>query len=170
MQLRWVFALVCVIGCAAHDSRHPDHARSHGGGVLAAFIDLAVDAAFSSSDDGDASGAGPPLPDRIDHDMAAYALIDALPALQQCATAAPIPMTITVRASGELKKVEVQAPPASQQCVTVALGGLDFPRTVHGGRFHWTVAAAPAPSATPATAGPAAPPTAAAAPEPAPAP
>jgi hypothetical protein len=140
--MRSILVSVCLLGCAAHESRHA--ARSGADAVLAAFVELAVDAAFSSSSAPE--DPGEQLPDRIDHDMAAYALVDALPALQQCATAARIPMTITVRPNGEVESVQVQAPPASQQCVTVALGGLDFPRTVHGGRFHWTVAAAPPPA------------------------
>jgi hypothetical protein len=144
--MRSILVSVCLLGCAAHESRHA--ARSGADAVLAAFVELAVDAAFSSSSAPE--DPGEQLPDRIDHDMAAYALVDALPALQQCATAARIPMTITVRPNGEVESVQVQAPPASQQCVTVALGGLDFPRTVHGGRFHWTVAAAAPPPAPPA--------------------
>ncbi|HEY1552605.1 MAG TPA: hypothetical protein VGG28_32475 [Kofleriaceae bacterium] len=136
---------VCLLGCASHDARHSEHAHSRADGVLAAFVELAVDAAFSSSGGGDAPDAGEQLPDRIDHDMAAFALVDALPALQRCALAAPIPLTITVRPNGEVETVQVQAPPVAQHCVTDALGGLDFPRTVHGGRFRWSVAAAPPP-------------------------
>jgi hypothetical protein len=143
--MRSIVVAICLLGCASHESRHAAH--SHADGILAAFVELAVDAAFSSSSSGDGpADPGEQLPDRIDHDMAAYALVDALPALQQCATAAPIPLTITVRPNGEVESVQVQAPPASQQCVTGALGGLDFPRTVHGGRFRWSVAAAPPPA------------------------
>jgi hypothetical protein len=152
MQMQSFAAAVCLLGCVSHQSRHSEHARSHGDGhLLAMFVELAVDAAFTSSGDDAPADPGEDFPDRVDHDMAAYALIDALPALQQCATAAPIPMTVTVRPNGEIESVQVQAA-ASQQCVTLALGGLDFPRTVHGGRFRWTVPAVPPrppPAATP---------------------
>src|SRR5277367_1746286 len=106
--MRLFLAIICFLGCASHESRHATH--SHADDVLAAFVELAVDAAFTRSSSGDAPAEpGEELPDRIDHDMAADALVDALPAVQQCATAAPIPMTVTVRPNGEVESVQVQA-------------------------------------------------------------
>ena len=150
MSLR--LAGIAIVAVAATACAHAEHAREHRandwlGGLVVAVAETAVDAAAQEAVDRTARGpdeADPParavamLPIALDRDFVAFALDPVRPDLAHCGA---VTIAVVVQPSGEIARLDADAPPDVQRCVASVLRDVRFVSTIRGGRFRYTIAA-----------------------------
>ncbi len=74
------------------------------------------------------------VPIALDPEFIALALDPVRPALAGCGAGT---IAVVVQPSGEIARLDVEAPPDVQRCITSVLRDVRFVSTIHGGRFRF---------------------------------